>query len=221
MHITIRFFAIHRDIVGAPELGMELPEGTTLGGLWEALSERYPELRPATRSVLLAVNGEYAEPSVELKDGDEAAFIPPVSGGEDTPLFAVLEQPLDAGSLQAAVQTPGDGAVVLFTGVVRDNFGGRPTAFLHYEAYRELAMPVLRQIAEEAQSRWPIGRAGVHHRIGRLEIGDVAVVVAVAAPHRGAAFEAAAWIMDRIKEVAPIWKREHWADGQPEWRMEN
>ena len=218
MQVTIRLFATHRDIVGAPELELDVPEGTTLGGLWESLCERYPELRPATRSVLLAVNQEYAEPSQELKEGDEAAFIPPVSGGENTQLFAVVEQALDAPALQAVVQTPGDGAVVLFTGVVRDNFGGRATAFLHYDAYREMAVPVLRQIAEQAQARWPIGRVGVHHRIGRLEIGDVAVVVAVAAPHRAAAFEAAAWIMDRIKEVAPIWKREHWADGENEWR---
>lgn len=218
MHIIIRLFASHRDIVGAPELAIEVPDGTTIGGLWEALCERYVELRPATRSVLLAVNQEYAEPSLVLKDGDEAAFIPPVSGGEQSALFAVVEQPLDASGLQAAVQTPGDGAVVLFTGVVRDNFDGRPTAFLQYEAYREMAVPVLMQIAEQARSRWPIGRVGVHHRIGRLEIGDVAVVVAVASPHRAAAFEAAAWIMDRIKEVAPIWKREHWADGETEWR---
>jgi len=219
MRITIRFFAAHRDIIGAAELAMDVPEGTTIGALWESLCERYPELRPATRSVLLAVNQEYAEPSLELNDGDEAAFIPPVSGGENTHLFALVEQPLDAPALQTAVQTPSDGAVVLFTGVVRDNFGGRPTAFLQYDAYHEMAVPVLRQIAEQAQGRWAIGRVGVHHRIGKLEIGDIAVVVAVAAPHRAAAFEAAAWIMDRIKEVAPIWKREHWADGGQEWRQ--
>jgi molybdopterin synthase catalytic subunit len=132
-------------------------------------------------------------------------------------LFAITEQPLDGGALQQAVQTPGDGAVVLFTGVVRDNFDGRSTDHLVYEAYAELAVPVLRQIAGEAQGRWEIGNVAVHHRVGRLEIGETAVIVAVAAPHRHAAFEAAEFIMDRIKEVAPIWKREQWADGEAEW----
>lgn len=131
--------------------------------------------------------------------------------------FAIMAQALDSAALQQYVQTPQDGAVVLFTGVVRDNFGGRATDHLVYDAYAEMAVPVLNQLAEEAQARWEIGRVAVHHRVGRLEIGETAVVVAVAAPHRQAAFEAAAYIMDRIKDVAPIWKREQWADGAAEW----
>lgn len=223
MQITVRFFALHRDIVGANELQLDVPDGTTLGGLWQRLGEQYPALLPATRSVMFALNQAYADPSSELHDGDEAAFIPPVSGGEypvgvaEVPPFAITTQPLDGSALQAYVQTPHDGAVVLFTGVVRDNFGGRSTEYLVYEAYAAMAVPVLQQIAGEAQATWPIGRVAVHHRIGRLAIGETAVIVAVAAPHRGAAFEAAAYIMDRIKEIAPIWKQEHWADGETEW----
>lgn len=132
--------------------------------------------------------------------------------------FFITESPLDPAPLVAFVQTPDDGAVVTFTGVVRNQFEGRATAFLSYEAYAEMALPVLSQLAEEARARWPIGRVAVHHRVGRLAIGETAVLVVVAAPHRQAAFLAAAYVMDRIKEVAPIWKREHWADGAAEWR---
>lgn len=132
--------------------------------------------------------------------------------------FLITDSPLDPAPLVAFVQTPDDGAVVTFTGVVRNQFEGRATAFLSYEAYAEMAAPVLAQLAEEARARWPIGRVAVHHRVGRLEIGETAVLVVVAAPHRQAAFHAAAYIMDRIKEVAPIWKREHWADGAADWR---
>jgi molybdopterin converting factor subunit 1 len=218
MRIAVRFFALHRDIVGAPELTLDVPPGTTLGQLWERLCEEYPALAPATRSVMFALNQSYADPSTELQDGDEAAFIPPVSGGQaEWQPFMISDQPLDSALLVRYVQTPHDGAVVVFSGVVRDNFGGRATAYLRYEAYPEMAVPVLQQLAAEAQDRWEIGRVAVHHRIGKLEIGETAVLVAVAAPHRHAAFKAAEYIMDRIKEVAPIWKREHWADGTADW----
>lgn len=219
MQVTVRFFALHRDIIGASELQVEVPAGSTLADLWQRLGEKYPALIPATRSVMFALNQAYADPSSELHDGDEAAFIPPVSGGQHAEVapFAIGEQPLDGALLHEYVQTPQDGAVVLFTGVVRDNFGGRATDYLIYQAYPAMAVPVLQQIAAEAQSKWEIGRVAVHHRVGQLAIGETAVIVAVAAPHRGAAFEAAAYIMDRIKEIAPIWKQEHWADGATEW----
>jgi MoaE-MoaD fusion protein len=218
MKVKVRLFALHRDIVGSPELELDVPAGTTLGDLWARLSEQYPALAPATRSIMYARNESYATPATVLEDGDEAAFIPPVSGGaESIEPFAISDAPLDGESLQRYVQTPQDGAIVLFTGVVRDNFDGRATEYLIYEAYESMAVPVLSQLAEEARGKWEVGRVAIHHRIGRLEIGETAVIVAIAAPHRQAAFEAAAYIMDRIKEVAPIWKREHWADGTAEW----
>lgn len=132
--------------------------------------------------------------------------------------FLITEAPLDPAPLVAYVQTPADGAVVTFAGVARNQFGGRATAFLSYEAYAEMAAPVLAQIAEEARARWPIGLVAVHHRVGTLEVGETAVLVVVAAPHRQGAFAAAEYIMERIKAVAPIWKREHWADGAADWR---
>jgi molybdopterin synthase catalytic subunit len=219
MHITARFFALHRDVVGAAQIELEVETGTTAGELWSRLGETYPRLQGATRSLMFAVNQAYADPGVELHEGDEVAFIPPVSGGSDPEFrpFVITDAPLHSDPLTEYVQTSSDGAVVLFVGVARDNSEGKATASLHYEAYAAMAEPVLRQIAEEAAGRWEIGRVAVHHRTGPLEIGETAVLVAVAAPHRHGAFAAAEYIMDRIKEIAPIWKRETWTDGASEW----
>jgi len=228
IQVRVRFFAGHRDIVGQPELTCALEPGATVESLWEQLVTDYPRLRGYTGRLLYAVNQEFSDYATTLQDGDEVAFIPPVSGGThagnaDTSgtqvePFQITSAPLDPAPLVDYVQSPKDGAVVTFAGVVRNHFGGRATASLTYEAYAEMAVPVLAQLAEESRSRWPVGRIAVHHRVGRLEIGETAVLVIVAAPHRQAAFHAAEYIMNRIKEVVPIWKQEHWADGANEWR---
>lgn len=219
MQITVRLFALHRDVVGASEMKFEVAPGTTAGQLWEQLITTYPRLAGATRSLMYAVNQTYADPGTELQSGDEVAFIPPVSGGSDGAFqpFVVTNQTLQSEPLTTWVWTPADGAVVLFAGIARDNSEGKATEYLHYDAYAAMAEPVLAQIAAEAAERWPIGRVAVHHRIGHLEIGETAVLVAVASPHRHAAFEAAEYIMDRIKQIAPIWKRESWKDGSAAW----
>lgn len=219
--VTVRFFAGHRDIAGRSEETLSLAEGTTVGTLWEQLVTKYPRLAGYSGRLLFAVNHEYSSPSTSLADGDEVVFVPPVSGGSGVMAFApfvISAEPLDPAPLVAWVNSPTDGAVVTFAGVARNNVAGRATMSLHYEAYAEMAVPVLQQIAGEAQERWRIGRVAVHHRVGHLDIGETAVLVVVAAPHRREAFEAAAYIMDRIKEIAPIWKQEHWADGSSEWR---
>jgi molybdopterin synthase catalytic subunit len=134
-----------------------------------------------------------------------------------TVFFRVTKETLDPTPLVAMVQSPDMGAVVTFAGVVRNNFGGRATAHLEYEAFESMAVSVLEQLAAEARAQWGTGPIAIHHRIGRLEIGETAVLIVVAAPHRHEAFEAAEQIMDRIKQVAPIWKKEIWADGASEW----
>jgi molybdopterin synthase catalytic subunit len=134
-----------------------------------------------------------------------------------TPYFQITDQPLDPAPLVALVAAPDMGAVVTFAGIVRDNFGGRPTASLEYEAYEPMAVSVLAKLAAEAQARWGTGVIAIHHRIGRLEIGETAVLIVVAAPHRHEAFAAAEQLMDQIKQSAPIWKKEVWADGASEW----
>jgi molybdopterin synthase catalytic subunit len=132
-------------------------------------------------------------------------------------LFEITEAPLDPSPLVALVSAPDMGAIVTFAGIVRNNFGGRLTAHLEYEAFEPMATGVLAQLAAEARAQWNTGMIAIHHRVGRLEIGETAVLIVVAAPHRHEAFEAAEQIMDRIKQVAPIWKKEVWADGASEW----
>jgi molybdopterin synthase catalytic subunit len=215
VNVFVRYFAAHRDITGCAEEQFTLDAESTVGALWALLITRYPRLAGYSGRLLYAVNEQFSTLDTPLHDGDEVAFIPPVSGGVEP--FVVTEQPLDPAALSALVQSADMGAVVMFAGVVRNNFEGRATARLQYEAYVPMAVRVLGDIAAEARTRWDTGAIAVHHRIGTLEIGETAVLVVVAAPHRHAAFEAAEWIMDRIKAVAPIWKKELWADGASEW----
>jgi molybdopterin synthase catalytic subunit len=135
----------------------------------------------------------------------------------DRARFQITHQPLDSAPLVALVSSPGHGAIVTFAGVARDNFAGRPTAYLEYEAYPEMAELTLAQIADEAKAQFAIGAVAIHHRIGVLQIGETAVLIAVGSAHREAAFAATAFLMDRIKQVVPIWKCEHWLDGTSEW----
>ena len=230
MEVTVRYFAGQRDITGRAEERLALDDQANVGVLWELLVAKYPRLSGYTGRIIFAVNQEFGTRATELHDGDEVAFVPPVSGGTDMkqpvanrqsyeriPLFAITSLPLDPAPLVEHVATPDMGALVTFAGVVRDNFSGRATAYLEYQAYQPMAETVLAQLAEEARERWGTGMIAIHHRIGRLEIGETAVLIVVAAPHRHEAFEAAEQIMDRIKQVAPIWKKEIWADGASEW----
>jgi molybdopterin converting factor subunit 1 len=216
MHVTVRYFAGHRDITGLATETVDVPEGATVGALWEQLVARYPRLAGYSGKMLYAVNEEYSTIETPLRERDEVAFVPPVSGGAPE-AFAVTSEKLDPAPLVELVSSPDMGAVVTFAGVVRNNFGGRATAFLEYEAYGAMVVKVLGEIAQQARERWGTGAIAIHHRVGRLAIGETAVVIVVASAHRHAAFEAAEWLMDRIKEVVPIWKREHWADGASEW----
>jgi molybdopterin synthase catalytic subunit len=134
-----------------------------------------------------------------------------------TPYFLITEQPLDPAPLVQLVSQDDMGAVVTFAGIVRNNFAGRSTARLEYEAYAPMAEQVLANIAREMQEKWQTGPIAIHHRVGRLEIGETAVLIVVASAHRHAAFEASEEIMDQIKQIAPIWKKEIWADGESEW----
>jgi molybdopterin synthase catalytic subunit len=229
IQITVRLFAGHRDVAGLSALTLTLPPDTSVHTAWQHVLSTYPALQSSSQqSLRFAVNQQFCDPSTPLQHGDELACIPPVSGGTTettsqehaqpaiTP-FLITEQPLHLPPLIQWVQAASDGAIVVFCGVVRNNLAGRATAFLLYEAYAEMAAAVLAQIATEAQKQWSIGRVAIHHRTGKLTIGETAVLVVVAAPHREAAFAAAAFIMERIKEDAPIWKAEHWADGTAEW----
>ena len=177
------------------------------------LCQRHPSLGPISGSLQVAVNAEYAPRDASLRDGDEVALIPPVSGGSGD-LFRIVTEAIAVDALQDRVRAPGDGAVVTFSGTVRNRTGDVETSYLEYEAYPEMAERVMARLAEEARERWPVGRIGILHRVGRLEIGEISILVSVAAGHRREAFEACHHLVDRLKEEVPIWKKEVGPDGQ-------
>lgn len=218
MTIKVRLFAVIADIAGARELEIELPDEATGRELLDELKARFPKLAGLEPSLKLAVNQEYVSWDHKLSPADEVALIPPVSGGapgEDEPPFVeVTAEPLSAERYQWLVSGPECGAVVLFIGVVRELTGERRTVSLRYEAYGEMAKREMQAIAEEIQKRWPGARVALGHRVGELGPGEASVIVAVATPHRGAAFEAARYGIDTLKERVPIWKKEVWDDGE-------
>jgi molybdopterin synthase catalytic subunit len=169
--------------------------------------------------VAYAVNQDYARAETVLADGDEVAFIPPISGGageRDLYRFDLVDGPLDARALEAECRTDRDGAVVTFTGTTRDHNEGAEVLSLSYETYTEMAQRVMCGLFEEAVKRFPITRARVAHRLGEVPVGEASVVVVVASPHRGPAFDACRFLMDRLKDEVPIWKREKLRDGDGE-----
>jgi molybdopterin synthase catalytic subunit len=225
MQVHVRLFASYREAVGARELDLELPEGATAEQVIERLAAQYPRFAGLATRAMVARNREYVRRDAPLAPGDEVALIPPVSGGADGAApaidpalkpFHITTEPLDAARLAAAVQTDEDGAVLTFIGVVRDSNRGKPVSYLEYEAYPEMAEAKLREIAEEIKARWGVERIVMWHRVGRLEIGEASVVIAVASPHRAEAFAACRHAIERLKAEVPIWKKEVGPDGA-EW----
>jgi molybdopterin converting factor subunit 1 len=218
IQVRVRAFATVRQILGASEVTLELPAGATVADLLEHLAAEYPAIVPLLERTIVTVNQSYANRSQSVGAGDEIAIFPPVSGGCHQTHVAISQAPIDVAALVEQVTEPGAGAVVTFAGVVRGENLGRPVHYLEYEAYAEMAETRLRQVVAEARERWPMIRGvAMVHRVGHLELGEVAVLVAVGAAHRDdGAFEAARYAIDRIKEIVPIWKKEGWADGE-EW----
>jgi len=213
--VRTRLFARLREQAGGLETDtLELPAGATVADAYEALRLKHPTL-PDRSGVRAALNFEFDDWTATVADGDEVAFIPPVSGGAHGVgvLFELTAAPLDARRLEAAVAHKGAGAICTFTGVVRDSSRGRSVTHLDYEAYAEMAVAEMRKIGDEIAERWPEARVAMAHRTGRLEIGEASVVVAVSCPHRAEAIAACKWGIDRLKESVPIWKKEHAADG--------
>ena len=216
--ITVRmlFFAHLQDVVGARELSLTLPDGATVRTAAMELEQSAAGFGPLLSHVRVAVNAEFADAETPLQDGDEVAWMPPMSGGAGLPLLT--HEPVDLPALSRAVEALGYGAVVTFVGNVRDNARGLQVLYLEYEGYEPLAEKHLTQLVSEAEERWGV-KCAVQHRLGRLEIGECSVGVAVAAAHRAEAFEACRWLMDTLKETVPIWKREffeggaHWVEG--------
>jgi molybdopterin converting factor subunit 1 len=216
VRVTIKLFARLREIAGAGRLERELADGATVGDLLAALRAEFPRLADMTARTITSVNQEFATPDRPLHDGDEVAIFPPVSGGAD--VFRVTFDPVTLDEVARAVVQPRTGAVATFAGVVRAVSGGKGVAYLEYEAYQEMAVAKMRQIADEARARWPdIVDIAIVQRIGRLEVGDVAVAIAVSSGHRDqGCFEACRYAIDRLKQIVPIWKKEVGPGGE-EW----
>jgi len=214
MHVRVRLFASYREAAGAGEVELDLADGATVGDAVAALRRRYPAIQPAgsDRALVAARNREYATRDTTLADGDEVALIPPVSGGADARI-AVVATALSVDAAIAAVRGDDSGGIVVFLGTVRDRSRGKRVRHLEYEAYPEMAEAKLREIAERLERDHAPLRIALHHRVGDLAVGEIAVIVAAAAPHRDAAFAAARAAIDELKQVVPIWKKEHTDDG--------
>jgi molybdopterin synthase catalytic subunit len=157
-------------------------------------------------------------PDTPLEDGSEVALLPPVSGGTDEPLAELTDGAIDTGRAVTAVSGPSRGAVVIFLGTVRDHHAGRPVEKLTYSAYRTMALEGLRRIVADLEAGHENLRAAIVHRLGEVPVGEPSVVIAIASPHRAAAYDASRAALERLKAEIPIWKREHYADGGAEWR---
>lgn len=212
MDIDVRYFAIIREIVGLSAERREVPEGTTAGDIFTQLIRENPQLERLRPVTMLMVNKSYVTHGHELQNGDELALIPPVSGG-DQPRFRVQPEVLDPRITESLVAHPGAGAIATFIGTVRDHGRGRAVTHLEYEAYAPAAELTMAQIGDEIRERWAIDHVAIVHRVGSLAVGEASVVISVASAHRDAAFEACRYAIERIKEIVPIWKKEHYADG--------
>jgi molybdopterin converting factor subunit 1 len=221
--IQVLLFGQAREIVGQASLELSLPGLPTVESAFQILKELHPKLGEMERSLLFAVNEAYASRTQVLSAGDRLAILPPVSGGEppagnqntEAPdVFELTREPIDIQALRRRLLGGESGALVIFDGVVRNNSKGRRTRFLEYEGYEEMALRTFEQIALEVHEKWPISRLGIIHRLGRIEISQSSVVIIIASPHRKQAFEACRYAIDRLKKIAPIWKKEYFEDGE-------
>jgi molybdopterin synthase catalytic subunit/molybdopterin converting factor small subunit len=226
MQVRVLFFGMLKDIAGRAVDLISLPDHATLADVFACYENLIP--RNVASSLAMSINQEFARPESMLKDGDEVAFLPPVSGGssdsadEKSHHYAsIVRKPIDTSTVLARIKQPADGAAVIFEGIVRDNTRGRQTLYLDYEAYEEMALKQMDELAQQGLAQFPIRDVAIVHRLGRLKIGEISVLIIVASAHRAAAFDACRWIIDTLKRTVPIWKKEYfedgavWADGDP------
>ena len=237
MEVKVLFFGVLKDLAGRADERITLPEGADMGDLLAHYEARLPQLRMWRGSMALSVNQEYAAPDAQLHAGDEVALLPPVSGGTEgeavpkqgrhrqheagTEHAAIVRERIDTQKVLERIKRSEDGAAAVFEGIVRNNTRGRQTLYLDYEAYEEMTLKRLEELARQALEQFAVRDVAIVHRLGRLEIGETSVLIAVASAHRGAAFDACRWLIDTLKKTVPIWKKEHfvdgavWADGEP------
>ena len=211
--IRVLFFGAARDAVNATSMELSLDAPATVSSAFRKLVEKFSDLERFGRSLLFAVNEEYATPETRLQENDELAVFPPVSGGSHD-FFELTTEPIDVGQVARRVVLPECGATVTLDGYAREWTKGRRTLYLVYEAYDSMALTEMQRLGAEAHKRFEIAHIGIVHRTGRLDIGETSVVIAVSAPHRQAAFQACEWAIKELKRTVPIWKKEVYEDGE-------
>jgi len=215
--VRVLFFGAARDVVDQNPLELSLAAPATVSTAFQSLVAKFSDLERFGRSLLFAVNQEYATPDTMLKENDELAVFPPVSGGSHD-FFELTTEPIDVGAVARRVVLPECGATVTLDGYAREWTKGKHTLYLVYEAYDSMALTEMQRLGAEAHKLFDIAHLGIVHRTGRLEIGETSVVIAASAPHRQAAFQACEWAIKELKRTVPIWKKEVFENGE-EWVM--
>jgi len=235
MQVRVLYLGMLREIAGHDKEVVQLDENSRLADLFAQLQQRIPKLSDFRGAIALAVNYEYSGGETVLRDDDEVALIPPVSGGkvDDEPTTAEMplplisehahltSSPIKPAAILASIKKPEDGAIAIFDGIVRNNSRGRRTLYLEYSAYDRMALIRMEELARQSLAQFAVRDVRLVHRVGRLQIGESSVYIAVASAHRAAAFDACRWLIDTLKTTVPIWKKEFfedgaiWADGEP------
>lgn len=220
--MRLLFFGILKELAGKAADEVELREGASVRDVLLHYESRIPQLKASLPSIALAVNQQYASADTVLHANDEVALLPPVSGGSgDLPLVRLVRDRIMPHEIIPPLERSEDGAIVVFDGIVRNHSRNRKTRYLEYESYEGMALSKLQELAAEATRKFAIRNVAIVHRLGRLEIGESSVLIAVFSAHRGAAFDACRWLIDTLKKTVPIWKKEYfedgavWADGEP------
>jgi molybdopterin converting factor subunit 1 len=218
MKLQIYVFAGLADRLGGSliELDWEQPASLTPLLLKQHLAVQYPQAAAALQQAFVAVNQSYAEDDQLIQAGDEIAVIPPVSGGQSR-LIEITREPISVESVTAKVLHPDHGAALSFTGTTREWTHGQRSVYLEYEASEPMAIKTMQQISREISERWDGTLCAITHRLGKVDIGEISVVIAVSAPHRDAVYKASRYAIERLKQIVPIWKKEIWEDGS-EWK---
>lgn len=230
MSYTIHIFAGLADLLGGSVISIQsTKQQMTAEELIQEIGEQFPEASEALRNCFVAKNQAYAGPNELLSPDDEIALIPPVSGGRgegtegehtsdsETPLYVITYEPIQVEEVTQKVIHPHHGAVLSFVGTTREFTNGQRTVLLEYEAYVPMALKTMEQIGTELAQRWPGTRCAITHRLGRVDLAEISVVIAVSSPHRAECYEASRYAIERLKQIVPIWKKEVWEDGS-EWK---
>ena len=222
MQVRVLFFGVLKDLAGRGSDSISLPEHATVSDVLQYYEQRLSANHALWASIAVSVNQEYASADAQLRSNDEVALLPPVSGGYDEqPLVRLVHERIVPHDVVPRLERPEDGAIVIFDGIVRNHSRNRRTLRLEYEAYEDMALAKLEELASQSREKFAIRNLAIIHRLGRIEIGESSVLIAVFSAHRAPAFDACRWVIDTLKRTVPIWKKEFfedgaiWADGEP------